>query len=142
VNEVSEMAEESKSLDVKKDEIILPEEQERTRERMAFTPRTDIYETETDIVVMADVPGADENSIDITLEKNVLTINAYVEPSELEGYSLALCEYGVGDYERKFTLSDEIDHDGIQATVGNGVLRLVLPKVGPAKTRKIEVKSD
>jgi len=112
---------------------------ERTRDRLAFVPRVDIYETDEAITVVADLPGVDENSIDITLEKNVLTLNAYVEPEEPEGFDLAYAEYRVGDYQRAFTLSDQIDQEGIEATVNAGVLRLYLPKITEAKRRKIAI---
>jgi len=112
---------------------------ERTRERPAFVPRADVYETGDTIVVVADMPGVDEKSLDITLEDNVLTINAYVEPEMPEGYGLAYAEYRVGDYLRAFTVSDQIDQDGIEATVRDGVLRLYLPKAEEAKMRKIPV---
>ena len=111
---------------------------ERTRARIVFVPRVDIYEANGDIVVVADMPGADETSVDITLEQNVLTINGYVKPEEPEDYSLAYAEYRVGDYQRRFTLSDQIDQDKIEATVKDGVLRLVLPKAEPT-TKKIIV---
>jgi HSP20 family protein len=135
------MAEQSKALEVQKEEVIPAEETERTREARVYLPRTDIYETDDDILLLADVPGADQDSIDITLEKNILTIAAYVDPPQREGYSLIFCEYGVGNYERSFTLSDEIDREKIEAKVKDGVLRLVLPKAGPARTRKIAVKT-
>ncbi len=114
---------------------------ERTRDRLAFVPRADVYETEEAIVVVADMPGVDAESVDITLEDNVLTINGYVEPEPPEGYNLVYAEYRVGDYLRAFRLSDQIDRDGIEATVKDGVLRLYLPKVAEAKTRKITVKT-
>jgi HSP20 family protein len=114
---------------------------ERTRDRLAFVPRADIYETDEAITVVADIPGVDENSVDIMLEDNVLTINGYVEPVQPEGHSLVYAEYQVGDYERAFTLSDQIDRDGIEATVKDGVLRLYLPKVTEARKRKIAVKA-
>lgn len=114
---------------------------ERTRDRLAFVPRADIYETDEAITVVADMPGADENSVDITLENNVLTINSYVEPQQPEGHSLAYAEYQVGDYQRAFTLSDQIDRDGIEAVVKDGVLRLYLPKITEAKKRKIAIKA-
>lgn len=114
---------------------------ERTRDRRVFIPRVDIYETGDDLMLVADMPGVDESSVDITLEKNVLTINGNVEPAQPENYSLAYAEYAEGDYQRSFTLSDEIDRDNIEAVVSHGVLRLRLPKAGPAKTRKIAVKA-
>jgi HSP20 family protein len=114
---------------------------ERTRDRLAFVPRADIYETEEAITVVADMPGVDETSLDITLEKNVLSIDGYVEPTEPEGYGLAYAEYRVGDYQRAFTLSDQIDRDGIEATLKDGVLRLYLPKVTEARKRSIAIKA-
>jgi HSP20 family molecular chaperone IbpA len=112
---------------------------ERTRDRLAFVPRVDIYETDEAIHVLADMPGVDENSLDIMLEKSVLTINGYVEPMQPEDHALAHAEYRVGDYERAFTLSDQIDQDKIEATVKDGVLRLVLPKITEARQRKIPI---
>ncbi len=114
---------------------------ERTRDRLAFVPRADVYETDEEIVVVADMPGVSADSVDITLEDNVLTINGYVEPEAPEGYNLVYAEYRVGDYLRAFRLSDQIDRDGIEATVKDGVLRLRLPKVMEARTRKIEVRA-
>ena len=120
---------------------VVEAEAERTRDRKAFVPRTDIYENGDAITIVTDMPGVDENSLDITLEKGVLTINGYVEPELPEGYTLTYAEYEIGDYQRSFKLSNEIDQEGIQATLKDGVLRLVLPKVGPAKARKIEIKA-
>lgn len=114
---------------------------ERTRDRLAFVPRADIYETEEAITVVADMPGVDENSLDITLEDNVLSIDGYVESFQPEGYSLAYAEYRVGDYQRAFTLSDQIDRDGIEAVVKDGVLRLHLPKITEARKRKIAIRA-
>ena len=138
------MANETKELqvqDTQKQEVTTMSEAERTRARKAYVPRADIYETSDNIVVVADMPGIDENSVDITLEKNVLTISGYVEPEAPENLSLAFAEYEVGDYQRSFTLSNQIDQANIEATVKNGVLRLHLPKAGPAKARKIAVKA-
>mgnify|MGYP003702591499 FL=1 len=53
---------------------------ERTRDRLAFVPRADIFETEEAIIVVTDMPGVDENTVDVTLEENVLTISGRVEP--------------------------------------------------------------
>jgi HSP20 family molecular chaperone IbpA len=111
---------------------------ERTRSRLAFVPRTDIYETNEAIVLVTDMPGVDESTLDITLENDVLTLNGCVETAYPEGYGLAYGEYRVGDYERSFTLSSKVDRDKIEATVKDGVLRLHLPKAEPSM-RKIAV---
>ena len=78
------MADNVKTMDVEKEEVTATEETERTRECRCFVPRADIYEVDDQIVIVADVPGVDENSVEIMLEKNILTINAYVDPVEME----------------------------------------------------------
>jgi HSP20 family molecular chaperone IbpA len=115
---------------------------ERTRSRKVYTPAVDILEKENEIIVIADMPGVDDKAVDITLEKNVLTIYGKVEPEVPEQHRLAVAEYGIGDYQRVFTLSEEVDRDKIRATVKNGVLKLVMPKAEAVKTRKIEVMSE
>ena len=111
---------------------------ERTREQQAFVPRVDIYETEDAISVVADMPGVAPESVDLTLEKNVLTINGYVDFEQPEGYALAYAEYRVGDFTRSFSVSNQIDQEKIEATVKDGVLRLHMPKVQPT-SKKITV---
>jgi HSP20 family molecular chaperone IbpA len=138
------MATDAKDLQVQesdKQEVTTLEGTERTRDRKIFVPRTDIYETDDDILLVADMPGVDENSVDVTLEKNVLTIKGYVEWTEPENYELAYAEYDEGDFERSFTLSNQINFEKIEATVKDGVLRLRLPKAGVVKTKRIAVKS-
>lgn len=112
---------------------------ERTRAEKVYTPVVDIMEQKNDIVLIADMPGVDEHSVDITLEKNLLTIYGHVEPNIPENHKLAIAEYGVGDYQRTFTISDEIDKEHIRASVKDGVLKLTLPKAKDAKTKKIPV---
>jgi HSP20 family protein len=123
--EVVTMAQETSALqEVEKQEVEVTEGTERTRSGRAYVPRADIYETAKAIIVLADMPGVNENSVDITLEKNVLSLNGYVEFSPPDDFELVYAEYEVGDYQRNFTLSDEIDRDNIEATVKDGVLRL------------------
>lgn len=126
--------------EVEKQEVEVATGSERTRSGKAFVPRVDIYETAKALVIVADMPGVDENSVDLTLEKNILSLKGYVKPVNPTNYALAYAEYEEGDYERSFTLSDEIDREKIEASIKNGVVRLYLPKAGPAKTRKIAVK--
>jgi HSP20 family protein len=135
------MANESKSLEVQKEEMVPTVGSERTRETRCFIPRADIYETENEISVIVDLPGVDKNSIEISLEKNILKINGYVSQEDPEGYSLAFAEYQIGDYERSFRLSNQIDQNKIDATINDGVLKLRLPKAEAAKSRKIAVKA-
>jgi len=115
---------------------------ERTWANSVYTPQVDIIERKNDIILYADMPGVDENSVDINLEKNVLSIFGKVENDTIKDHRKAYAEYGIGNYERVFTLSDEIDRDRIQASAKNGVLKVVLPKVEVQKSRKIAVKAD
>lgn len=125
--------------DVEKQEVEVVEGTERTRPVKAYVPRADIYETDNDLVIVADMPGVDETTLDITLEKNVLSIKGFVDFPSPENYSLAYAEYEVGDFERSFTLSNDFDQENISAKVKNGVLYIHLPKAGPTKTKKITV---
>ena len=114
---------------------------ERTRNRRVYVPKVDIYEANDAIMLIADMPGVDEKSVDITLEKNVLTIAGTVEPESYEDHNITYSEYGTGDYERAFTISDEVDREKIEASVKQGVLRVTLPKAEPVKAKKIAIKT-
>jgi len=133
------MMAENKPLEIEKNEI--ETETERARDRRLYSAYADVVETDDAILVQANIPGADEKTVELTMEKNVLTINAYPEIEAPQGYSLAYAEYGIGDYQRSFVLSDEIDREKIEARVKNGVLSLRLPKSGAARTRKIAIQA-
>lgn len=136
------MTTETNTLQVQnKEEVQTTNGVERTHTRKLYTPRVNIYETNDDFQIVADMPGVDENSIDITVEKNVLTIQGSVDYNSPDNYSLAYAEYGIGDYQRSFTISNEIDQENIEATVKNGVLSLRLPKAATLKTKKIAVRA-
>lgn len=127
--------------EVQKQESQPVEMTERTPPRRTFSPRTDVFETQDAIVVVADMPGVEEKSLDIILEKNVLTLRGKAGFEAPKNYSLVYNEYADGDYERSFVLSDGVDRDEIDAVVKNGVLRLRLPKTKQATARKIPVKA-
>ena len=135
------MAKKDQAMEIQKQEEVPADKMERTRSRRSFVPRADIFETDKEIILLADVPGANKNTVDITLEKNVLTINAFIEPTIPSGFDVAYAEYEEGDYQRSFRLSDEIDRDKIDAIVSEGVLRLRLPKSQEARIKKISVKT-
>jgi len=114
---------------------------ERIRNVKTFIPRVDIYENKESLFLMADMPGVDEKTIDIELEKNILTITGRAENGRIKDAAMMYSEYEIGDYERVFTLADEIDRDRIVATVKNGVLRLELPKAEKVKPKKIAIQA-
>jgi HSP20 family molecular chaperone IbpA len=108
-------------------------------DRLTFAPRTDIVESPEGFVLLADLPGVDESSLEVTLEKGVLTIQAKANLPAPEEATLAYGEFESGAYYRAFRISEEFDSSKIEASVKDGVLRVVLPR--PAKvSRRIEVR--
>jgi HSP20 family molecular chaperone IbpA len=122
-----------------KQESETPHGTERIKARKVYVPAVDILETDQSLLLVSEMPGIDETGVDITIEKNILTIKGTVGDHIPAGYKLSYEEYGVGDYERSFTLPNEIDREGVQATIKDGVLKLTLPKVKPVATRKVAV---
>ncbi len=97
-----------------------------------LTPAVDIYETEKELVLLADLPGVTEAGLQLGIDHGILT---------LEG---AINENGTNQqqrYYRQFRLNDKIDTNSGNATLNNGVLTLRLPKTAEAKPKKIAVKT-
>lgn len=129
---------ESKALQVKeKQEVTTPAEQ--TRPGLIFTPAVDIFETDHDITLLADMPGVTPEKMTIDLHDGVLTFTGDATPWENPNEKDVLIEFEIGKYHRQFTLSEAIDQDKIQAKLTDGVLRLTLPKAEKARPRKITV---
>ncbi|MFO7598840.1 MAG: Hsp20/alpha crystallin family protein [Candidatus Desulfacyla sp.] len=130
----------SKALQAKeKAEVAAPAEQ--TRPGLVFTPAVDIFETEREITLLADMPGVKSKDLDIDLRDNMLTLDGDVKPPEGTAEVDVIREYRTGKYYRQFTLSQMIDQAKIDAELKEGVLRLRLPKVEAATPRRIAVKS-
>ena len=121
------------------DRAVGGEQAETTRTVPTYSPATDIYETEDALVLLLEMPGVAPDAITVTLDKRVLTIHGRCRPTAPQGATLTHAEYRDGDFERAFTLSEAIDSAGIQASSHDGVLRLVLPKAGPAPAQTISV---
>lgn len=111
-----------------------------TRQRPAYRPRVDVYETNDRYVLVADVPGAGEGDIELSIEKDVLTIEATVNEPRHEGFEPRWRGYGVGDWRRSFRLSDAVGRDDVDAVVKDGVLRVTLPKSKESLRKRIPVK--
>jgi HSP20 family protein len=124
--------------------IAVPETQEvatkpegtRMRERYV-TPPVDIYETPERLVVMADVPGATYDHLDVRVDNHILTIRG--EASHVLAGESFYREYELVHYFRQFELSDKIEEGKITADLKHGVLTLSLPKAEKAKPRQIAV---
>jgi HSP20 family protein len=128
----------TKDLKVKeKQEMKSPAEQ--TTPGLVFTPDVDIFESEDEITLLADMPGVTSDHVTIDLNEGVLTISGEVKPWEESDEKDVIVEFEIGKYYRQFTLSEIIDQEKIEAKLENGVLRLTLPKAEKAKPRKITV---
>ena len=114
---------------------------EQMRPGLVFTPSVDIFETDHEITLLADLPGVTTKSLTIDLRENTLTLTGEVEPFEEANEEDIMIEYEIGKYYRQFTLSSLIDQSKIDAKLADGVLRLSLPKIKAATPRKIEVKA-
>ena len=115
---------------------------EGTRPGPVFIPAVDILENETELVVLADMPGVESKDVDIDLRDNQLTIKGRLSPIEGEKEISLYQEFNWGDYVRQFTLSEVIDQGKITAKMEDGILRLALPKVEKVKPQKIRVVSS
>jgi len=103
-----------------------------------LVPAVDIYETDEGLTLVADVPGADKDGLDIDVADGLLTIKAACAAVLHE--EAAHREFDLLSYWRQFTLSDEVDVERIGAKLQHGVLTLQLPKAAKAKPKKVTVK--
>jgi len=98
-------------------------------------PPTDVLETDEELILVADVPGASSASVELLLEDDVLLLRARTERAAPEGWQPLGAEFELPDYERAFRLTTEVERERIQAVVQNGRLRVVLPKKLPARDK-------
>ena len=118
-----------------------PAKGERVRPGRVFLPAVDIFETPETLVLVADMPGVAADKVTVDLKDNHLVIAGEVAPPVGQGETMVEQEYYTGDFQREFHVGSLIDQGKIEASMKDGVLHLVLPKVEKAKPRKIEVKT-
>ena len=112
---------------------------EGTTPGRAFVPVTDIFETPEALTVVLEMPGVDHNSIEASVEDDIVTIEGRIDFSKYEGMQPVYTEYNVGHYARSFQISNKVDQSKISAQMKDGVVTIVLPKSEQAKPRKIQV---
>jgi len=105
-----------------------------------YTPAVDILETDDELLLLVDVPGASPEAIDIEYDRGRLTIAVGVAERQGPQTQYTHREYGVGEFRRTFQVGKEIDASRMEAEVRDGVLTLHLPKAEAAKARKVAVK--
>jgi len=112
---------------------------EQTRGGQFFTPRVDIFETDRELLLCADLPGVRPEDVDLQYERGELHVHGRVQPRNHAG-SFVLNEFENGDFYRAFSIHESIDNTKIQAECKNGVLTVHLPKAEAARPRQIAVK--
>lgn len=113
---------------------------ERTYAGKTFTPATDIFETPKALMLVMDMPGVARNEVEIKLDNDKLEVEGRIGYHErLKDRDVLYSEYNIGNYYRRFTLSNKIDRAGIEAKLDGGVLTLILPKVADATPRRIAI---
>jgi HSP20 family protein len=112
-----------------------------TRGGVQFAPRVDIYETEKELTLSAELPGVKPEDVELHYEKGELTLRGRVRPRS-SGKNLLLQEYEVGDFYRAFSIHESIDASKIEAECKNGLLTVHLPKVEAVRPRQISVKGE
>ena len=110
----------------------------------AFTPRVDVSESDKEIKISAELPGMDENDIDVSLTRDTLTIKGEKkEDKEDKGKDYYRVERSYGLFTRSIPLPVDVNTDKVEATFKKGILYVTLPKAVSAiqKTKKVPVKS-
>src|SRR5204862_6435046 len=106
----------------------------------AWAPAVDIYETEHELVVKADLPEIDPKDLDIRVENNILTIRGERKfEKKVNEDNYLRVERTYGTFSRSFTLANSVNADAIKAEYQNGVLALTIPKREEAKPKQIKV---
>jgi HSP20 family protein len=106
--------------------------------RLASMPM-DAYREGDNFIVEFDLPGVDPGSIDLTVEKNALTVRAQRSWEPKEGQEVLISERPQGTFSRQLFLGEGLDADKIQASYNSGVLRLTIPVAEQAKPRKVQI---
>ena len=125
--------------DIVKREQSVPANREETRTAgRVLVPAVDIFESDENLTLIADMPGVEKSGLEINLEKGLLTISGEMT-SEKRGKSL-LREFSTANYYRQFKVSEHIDAEKSSAELNNGVLTLTIPKAESAKPKRIEIR--
>src|SRR5262249_35552617 len=118
-----------------------PSRSETTRSGRYFTPRVDIFETDNELTLYADLPGVRSEDVDLRFEHGELILQRRVHPRHPQG-NYVVQEYAEGDFYRVFQVHESIDASRISAECKNGVLIVHLPKAEQAKPRQVTVRGE
>lgn len=112
----------------------------RREASVTFQPNVDVCDRGGEVVIVADLPGARPEAIEVAFEDGILSLHAVVPARALPGRTLRQ-EYGIGDYRRSFRLGEGFDASLIAADYRSGVLTIRVPRQAAVRPRKIEVRT-
>ena len=112
---------------------------EQTTPGRVFSPLVDIFEDDQALTIIADMPGVPSDNVSIDLQEDILTLTGAPSLAVPDNEEIVIQEFETGKYFRQFTLSEVIDQANIKANLNHGVLHVTLPKIGPAKPRKVQI---
>src|SRR5688572_8428681 len=115
------------------------QQQQSPYAQRAMLPAVDVFEDESGITVLADMPGVPKEALEIKVEGDALLIEGAVQPATPEGLEAVYAELRTGRFRRTFALSRELDTARIDAGLKDGVLKLRIPKMAHAQPRRIQV---
>jgi len=110
---------------------------ERQEEAVFFRPATDVLETGEAVVLRFDMPGVSKDRVDITVDKGILTVTGHADKEQTG--QCVYRETRIGDYQRQFSLTEDVDVDKVTAEMSAGVLTIQIPKAEKAKPKKIKI---
>ena len=128
----------TKDLEVQKKRPLQSSE-ESTAPVNVFLPTTDIFETDESLRVMVEMPGVEKENVDISVKDRVLTIEGRIDFQKYAGMAPVYTEYNIGNFSRRFSLSNKVDASKIRAEMRDGLLTLAIPKSEEAKAQRIEI---
>jgi len=122
------------------DDVFSSRGEEKDMAASTWAPSVDIYETENELVLSAEVPGVDEKDIEIKIEDNMLSLKGerrFQKETKEENYHRI--ERSYGSFHRAFTLPNSVDPENIRAEHENGVLKIMMPKRQELKPRTVKI---
>ncbi len=121
---------------------IAKKDRESLRDAQYYSPTVDIYEKDKDVYLKINLPGVEENGLDVKVADGILTITAQRRPGDPEGRSPVYMESEAVAWQRSFELSDDVDPAKAKASLTNGVLTLIFGKTERSKTHRIKIQSE
>ncbi len=128
----------AKDLEVQKKRPVQSQEESTAPVNM-FVPTTDIFETDDALNVLVEMPGVEKGNVDISVKDRILTIDGRIDFKKYAGMQPVYTEYNIGNFHRRFSLSNMVDASNIRAEMRDGLLLLTIPKAEEAKAQRIEI---